>query len=185
MAKSNSVVRIIGGRLRGKQIPVLDQPSLRPTGSRVRETLFNWLQSEIPDANVIDLFAGSGALGFESFSRGARSVILNELNSASAKHLQQIATSLNSPAVTVSATDWRDCIKLATDPIHIVFIDPPFQMQPIDDLLETLETSSKLAEDAAIYIEQPKQVSINVPSNWQIRRHKTAGDVQYLLCDRT
>ncbi len=185
MAKSDSMVRIIGGRWRGKRLPVLDQPSLRPTGNRVKETLFNWLQPEMVDAVVVDLFAGSGALGFESLSRGARSVVLNEFNGASAKQLQSILASLDTDQGDVWSLDWQQALSKLEHPVHILFLDPPFELQPISEMLEQVENSKKLADDAAIYIEQPKKAHFELPSNWQVRRHKTAGDVQYLLCDRT
>jgi len=184
MAKSQSFVRIIGGKFRGKQLLVADADGLRPTGSRIRETLFNWLAPEIAEARVVDLFAGSGALGFEALSRGARHVSLCELNSNVAKQLSANIKAIGSDNCSLIQGDAIGNLAKIEAPVHIIFIDPPFAIETVDQLLIDVETSGILAEDAAIYIEQPKHREIKIPENWLIRRHKFAGDVQYLLCDR-
>ena len=87
-------VRVIAGSLRGSKLPVADLPGLRPTGDRARETLFNWLQNEIAGRQVLDAFAGSGALGFEAASRGAADVLLLERDARLANSLRESATRL-------------------------------------------------------------------------------------------
>ena len=100
-----SQVRIIGGKHRGRKLPVADAPGLRPTPDRVRETLFNWLGQNLTGWHCLDLFAGSGALGFEAASRGAESVVLVEQSSRVAKGLQAAAALLNEPGLRVVCAD--------------------------------------------------------------------------------
>jgi len=184
MAKSQSFVRIIGGKFRGKQLAVANAEGLRPTGSRIRETLFNWLAPEIADARVVDLFAGSGALGFEALSRGAKRVWFCELNPRVADQLNSNINEIADDKASLLRGDSMQNLSKIDPPIHIMFIDPPFVIEDINQVLQSIENSGILAEDAAIYIEQPKQRELTLPANWLTRRHKFAGDVQFLLCDR-
>ena len=100
-------IRIIGGKYKGKLLKILDEKDLRPTTNRVRETIFSWLNN-IDNSNVLDLFAGSGALGFEAYSRGAKKVTLVELNKNTSKQLQAVADSINHKDLTVINSDAQE-----------------------------------------------------------------------------
>ena len=153
MKQAPGRVRIIGGRWRGTRLPVADAPGLRPTSDRARETLFNWLQPELPGARVLDLFAGSGALGLEALSRGATEAMLVERDAGLAKGLQETVQKLEGggAARVVRA----DALQFLAAPLHgrfnLVFLDPPFEASLWDAALAQLP--AWLAEDALLYVE--------------------------------
>lgn len=181
-----SQLRIIGGQYRGRKLRFPDVDGLRPTGDRIRETLFNWLAPEMAGARCLDLFAGSGALGLECLSRGAASVTMIE------KDHQAFAT-LKQNIATLGATnaDLRHADTLAVlarppaSPYHIVFIDPPFAGGLWQATVAALETNQWLTEDASIYVELPKTECFLAPAHWQLHRDKGAGAVSYRLYYRT
>ena len=125
-------VRIIAGQWRGRKLDVLDSPGLRPTPDRLRETLFNWLQQEIGAARCLDLFAGSGALGFEALSRGASEVVMVESNPALVERLNDSAESLNSEHHVIQRADAMSWLKQAKRGFDIIFLDPPFGQNLIE-----------------------------------------------------
>lgn len=176
-------VRIIGGRWRGSKLDVPDAAGLRPTADRVRETLFNWLQPHLHGAACLDLFAGSGALGFEAASRGAGSCVLVERDPGLATALRGHATRLGATqvdTVTADALAW-----LAAPPTRrfdIVFIDPPFAAGLHDAVFERLHPW--LAPDAWIYIEAPREAALAIPHDWQPHRDGSTRDVRYALHHR-
>ncbi|HEX7156125.1 MAG TPA: 16S rRNA (guanine(966)-N(2))-methyltransferase RsmD [Burkholderiaceae bacterium] len=130
LARAPQRVRIIGGRYRRTPIPVIDAPGLRPTPDRVRETLFNWLTHLLADLAAVrglDLFAGSGALGFELASRGARRVVLVERNPRLVEQLHRLRERLGAGEVEIVAADWLAAVgSLAPGSFELVFLDPPF-----------------------------------------------------------
>ncbi|MGH8108729.1 MAG: 16S rRNA (guanine(966)-N(2))-methyltransferase RsmD, partial [Arenimonas sp.] len=120
-------VRIISGLWRGSKLPVESYPGLRPTSDRVRETLFNWLQSQIAGKRVLDCFAGTGALGFEAASRGAAEVVLLEKVPALVNSLRESATRLKAGNLKVESSDSFSWLgRQPTERFDLVFIDPPF-----------------------------------------------------------
>ena len=123
-------VRIIGGRWRGTRLPVPDRPGLRPTSDRARETLFNWLQPMLPGARVLDLFAGSGALGLEALSRGARSAVLVERDRRRCERLRAVADRLDGGgAARIVHADALGFLRAPTgERFDLAFIDPPFDL---------------------------------------------------------
>lgn len=188
-ATSQSSLRIIGGQWRRRRIdfPAID--GLRPTPDRVRETLFNWLQTITPGAYCLDLFSGSGALGLEALSRGAAAVTFVDQSAAVA---QQLRSNLNTlkcqqgEVITASALDW-----LSSQPIDqsvrfdLVFLDPPFNQQLLAPACLLLEERNLLRANAVIYLESAAQTgSPDVPANWQLLREKTSGQVSYRLYQR-
>lgn len=193
-------LRIIGGRWRSRQLPVVDLPGLRPTTDRVREVLFNWLQADIPGAHCLDMFAGSGALGFESASRGAESVILLELQAEAYKKLcdnKHLLCADNIQCLQQDAIQWlQNTAKIHDERIEagkkldlplfdVVFLDPPYASRLLEQAVELLETSHILSANVKIYIELPaKQALPELPENWQIIRGKKAGQVGYYLLQR-
>lgn len=183
---STGFVRIISGLWRGRKLPVHDAQGLRPTTDRVKETLFNWLAQEVPGAKCLDLFAGSGGLGFEAASRQAESVTLIELNPTAFKQIQQNIAALNASNVQVVNSDALTFLQQVGTPQHIIFIDPPFRQGLLNETVTLLEQNGWLADDAMIYIETEKELPLDgIPNNWCLHREKTAGQVSYRLFERT
>ncbi len=173
-------IRIIGGQYRGKKLTFPPIDGLRPTPDRVRETLFNWLMNVIHDARCLDAFAGSGALGFEAFSRGAGNVVLVEQAPPAYTHLKKIALSFNSPNLTVLNKDALNYIQTTREQFDIVFLDPPFAENLWLDVIHALEHSTVLAENGLIYVESPQALTLD-PVFWEQVKLKKAGQVVYGL----
>lgn len=179
-------IRIIGGQWRSRQLHFIDAPGLRPTPSRVRETLFNWLQNDIPGSRCLDLYAGSGALGFEAASRGAKSVIQVENNPQICRSLKENAIALNATQLQVVQMDTLRYLAGDADLMDIVFIDPPFGMNLAIITCRWLEDRLWLAKQAKIYIEVENTLLLeNIPENWRLLRSKIAGEVGFHLFERT
>ena len=183
-----STLRIIGGDWRSRvlRFPAVD--GLRPTPNRVRETLFNWLRDEICDKTCLDLFAGSGTLGFEALSRGAARAILIERSAAACRALAENARLLQAENVDIrhsSAWDWLRMTNQKPASIDLVFLDPPFAGSLLPRACEAIEQSGLLARPALIYLETDATVTQRqLPDNWRIRKSGTAGDVRYFLARR-
>lgn len=176
-------LRIVGGSWRGRKLSFPDVEGLRPTGDRIRETLFNWLQTEIQGARCLDLFAGSGALGLEALSRGASESVLIERDTKAAAQLRQNLDVLKSEKGKVIHGDVLTFLqqKNTQEPFHIIFIDPPFQLNLWQSVIDALEQGNWLADDATIYIESNQNAHYQPPINWQLHRDKHAGQVCYRL----
>lgn len=184
--QTSGQVRIIAGQCRGRRISFPAVVGLRPTGDRLRETLFNWLTAELRGARCLDLFAGSGALGLEAASRGASEVILLELNNTAARILSDNIDLLGLKSARVfnaDALNWLQQNASDSKPFDIIFIDPPFDSTLLADAITALtQPSTLLAQDAMIYIEAPARHNLDfMPDSWQLHRHKTAGDVTCYL----
>ena len=175
-------VRIIGGVWRGSKLPVMMRDGLRPTASRTRETLFNWLQSTIQGSHCLDLFAGSGVLGFEAVSRGAAHADLIETDRQVVDSLQQQAARLHARQVNIIHQEAQKFISQTDQRYDVVFIDPPFHEIDLVKLLTQLQGSQILKADAKIYIEAPRQCLPNeLPTQWVWQRQSKAGEVEYGL----
>ncbi|RTZ13791.1 16S rRNA (guanine(966)-N(2))-methyltransferase RsmD [Vibrio aquaticus] len=182
---SAGFVRIISGLWRGRKLPVHDVEGLRPTTDRVKETLFNWIAQDVPRAKCLDLFAGSGGLGFEAASRQAEMVTLIELNPQAFKQLQTNIASLKGNNLQAINSDALSYLKQPGTPHHVVFIDPPFRKGLLDETVSLLESNGWLADDAMIYIETEKELALEaIPAHWHLHREKTAGQVRYCLFER-
>ncbi len=189
-------VRIIAGQWRGRRINFPYVPGLRPTGDRIRETLFNWLQADLYGAHCLDLFAGSGALGFEAASRQAANVVMVEKNRAAIHALQSNADILVPDTHAASTLDiihqdaiaWLETAQARTQIFDIVFLDPPFDSDLLGSTLSILEASTCLSPNALIYTEQASQQgSDNFPfstEHWQLHRQNITGAVDYRLYRR-
>ena len=181
MKKINNRLRIIGGQFRGKIISFPDAPGLRPTPDRVRETLFNWLMHDIRGARCLDLFAGSGALGLEAYSRGAAEVVFVEKDHRVYQYLQQITKSFPSAPLILTHASAEEYLRTSTHaPFDIIFIDPPFAHLDLFDCIHRFETSSLLAPSGLLYVESPHTLSLN-PTYWHPLKLKQAGQVTYGL----
>jgi 16S rRNA (guanine966-N2)-methyltransferase len=182
-ARPPGVVRIIGGEWRGTRLPVADLDGLRPTADRVRETLFNWLQPVLPGARVLDLFAGTGALGLEAVSRGAREAILVERDPQLADQLRQLAGKLpGGGRVQVVCADALAWLRTAPSGFDLAFVDPPFAGDLWDPALAALD--GQLLENAWLYVESPVRDSPLPPSEWRPHREGQTREVRYALYRR-
>lgn len=176
-------VRIVGGIFRGRKLPVITKEGLRPTSDRVKETLFNWLQFEISDARCLDVFAGSGSLGFEALSRGAKKVVFLENSVSVVKQLNRNIALLQLPNATVNLTDslcfLQDCPKESFD---VVFIDPPFNFNLMQPTIDLLFKNNWLNSHARLYLEQEKTLNWpRFPEGWICHKEKLTSQVKYGL----
>jgi 16S rRNA (guanine966-N2)-methyltransferase len=180
-------LRIIGGIWRGRRLKFPQADTLRPTPDRIRETLFNWLQADVPGSRCLDLFAGSGALGFEAASRGAAETWLVERDAATAKILADNIRLLETDRVSLHRTDAIELLAtFPARPFDIVFIDPPYEAGLVNICCESLERGRWLSDRAKIYVEHAaRDDSIRVPAEWIILKSKVAGQVAYSLFSRT
>lgn len=173
-------LRIIGGRWRSRALAFPVVEGLRPTGNRIRETLFNWLMPELLGSRCLDLFAGSGILGFEALSRGAAYCTFVESNAYAARQLKSNAALLQTDDIRVVHGSALDFLKQAPQPADLVFLDPPFAAQLWQPALTLLE-QGWLRNGALVYIESPMDASIDIGSCWHPHRQKQAGHVCYSL----
>ena len=176
-------VRIIGGQWRGRLLDVADHRGLRPTPDRVRETVFNWLQPQLPGAHCLDLFAGSGALGLEALSRGAAHCDFVDTSSASLRQIEQ-------HLAVLGANDRGHCHRGSAEAFlrstrhgyHVVFVDPPFGEDLVGPSCDLLASRRLLVDDARVYVETGSREPLPVtPPGWTLHRDKTAGGVAYRL----
>jgi 16S rRNA (guanine966-N2)-methyltransferase len=176
-------LRIIGGHWRGRKLSFPDVEGLRPTGDRIRETLFNWLAPEIQGARCLDVFAGSGALGIEALSRGAGVSLLVERDNKAASSLKSNLELVKAENGRVICTDALSWLQKGNEeaPFQIIFIDPPFQLNLWQAVIDALEAGNWLANDATIYIESNRDAAFLPPINWQLHRDKHTGAVSYRL----
>lgn len=178
-------IRIIAGVWRSRQLAFVDAPGLRPTPARVRETLFNWLQYDIAGSRCLDLFAGSGALGFEAASRGAGEVVLVEQNASVFQQLQENAALLSADTVKCVQQDAFSYLSSLSQAFDLVFLDPPFERDLAVQCCQALESGGWLTDHAKVYIEAEKKWSqVGIPENWRLLKSRQAGEVGYHLFSR-
>lgn len=180
-----ATLRIIGGKWRSRKINFVPLLGVRPTTNSIRETLFNWLAPVIVGANCLDLFAGSGALGFEALSRGAKQVVMVDASIRVINQLQENAKLLQADNIDFYlAKIPKRLHKIPKQAFNLVFLDPPFYQDLIQTSCDGLISLGYLAADALIYLEAEKSLDITmvVPASLPIIRKKTVGQVScYLL----
>lgn len=192
-ARTNQV-RIIGGMYRSRKLAFPTLPGLRPTGDRIRETLFNWLAPHIVSSRCLDLFAGSGALGIEALSRGAAQVVFIESSAQACEALRynlnlldpDLLASGKARIICTSSLLWLEQSHKDGDThFNIVFLDPPFDANVYDACSALLDRSGTLAPDSLIYIEEPcANKTPFAPASWHLEKKRRAGNVAYQLFQR-
>jgi 16S rRNA (guanine966-N2)-methyltransferase len=184
-------VRIIGGEWRGRRLPVVDLPGLRPSGDRARETLFNWLQPQLRGARCVDLFAGTGVLGLEAYSRGAAEVVLVENQPLAVQTLRATLVELKVPGakagvhlVESDALKWLQACEPGS--LDIVFIDPPFGSRLETQAMTLLVERELVRAGGMVYLETARNSPPFHPGlGWEIVKELTLGEVRMLLLQKS
>jgi 16S rRNA (guanine966-N2)-methyltransferase len=176
-------VRIIGGKWRSRNLRFISVDGLRPTGSRIRETLFNWLAPSIEGARCLDLFAGSGALCFEVLSRGADCCVAIEANSQAVSELRHNQAQLAANNLEIVSGTCQSFLEQGNKakPYDIIFLDPPFDRQLHKQVSNLLVSGNWLASRTQIYCEFPATDAHDLPLSWRLVKDKIAGNVRYCL----
>lgn len=179
---SPSVFRIIGGHWRSRKFHFPPTPSLRPTPDRVRETLFNWLQDDVSGAVCLDLFCGSGALGLEALSRGAKHCTFIDAEQRALAAISNHLEILQCTQATLLTSALPSSLSQLSQAVDIVFLDPPYSLDCMNSCLKELVSRRLLNHGALVYIElSAKNPLPLLPVDLQVHRHKIAGQVQYAL----
>ena len=177
MNSSKGTLRIIGGKYRSRRLRVPARPGLRPTGDRVRETLFNWLGQDLSGLACLDLYAGSGALGFEAASRRAARVVMVERDRAARAGIERSLALLGAGNVEVRGGDAAQFLSRSRERFDVVFLDPPFRQNAHAAILAAL--APRLAPGARVYVESEAPVGVAAP--WTELQRARAGQVSYQL----
>jgi 16S rRNA (guanine966-N2)-methyltransferase len=172
-------IKIIGGKFKGKKIKVLDMPNLRPTPNRLRETLFNVIQFDIKQAECLDAFAGTGALGLEAYSRGAKQITFLESHPQIYKKLQE-NLHFFSDSLECLCIDTLNFLKTTKKTFDIIFLDPPFHKDLWIPCIECIENRQLIHENGLLYIEAPQWIS-PLTQNWVLIKQDRIGDVFYSI----
>ena len=184
-ARKPGKLRIVGGSLRGSRLDVIDRDELRPSSDRLRETLFNWLAPMIEGARCLDLYAGTGALGIEAISRGARECVFVERDRTLAKQLESTLARLNVSAGRVICADALHWLAQPAGKFDLVFLDPPFPAALWAESARRLEAGGWLDESAWIHVEAPADAVLELPPNWSVHRESRAGAVHFAVYRRS
>jgi 16S rRNA (guanine966-N2)-methyltransferase len=169
----NNQIRIIAGRFRGRKLSFASIEGLRPTSDRMRETLFNWLQNKIVGSLCLDLFSGSGAIGFEALSRDAKHVVMVDQSDqviAQLKENQKVLEVDNASIIKINALDY---LRRASETFDLIFIDPPFKDQLISECLAIIKEKNLLSENGFIYLEDDRRLTLD--DAWEIHKEKRMG----------
>ncbi|OUY06052.1 16S rRNA (guanine(966)-N(2))-methyltransferase RsmD [Acinetobacter populi] len=170
-------LRIIGGEFKRRQLPFATIEGLRPTPDRIRETLFNWLMWDIQGAKVLDLCAGSGALGFEALSRGAKQVVMIEPNPQQSKFLKQNIAVLKTEQVQIVHATAQQALATLHENFDLVFLDPPYALNLWQELAELV--NPKLNKNGFIYVEANQNLdTLTLPTDWKLIKNTKAGLVK-------
>ena len=176
-------VRIIAGAWRGRRIHFPDMPGLRPTPDRVRETVFNWLQHSISGSRCLDLFAGSGALGLEALSRGAKQAVFVEPFPAAARGLQEQLNRLGgAERGRILEMGAARFLRTPGQPFDVAFLDPPFGKDALLEYIPLLDSGNWLNAGGLVYLENERSAGAPaLPAHWELLKSKSAGEVGYHL----
>lgn len=175
---ASNQVRVISGAWRRRILRFPDAPGLRPTPDRVRETLFNWLGQDLEGMHCLDLFAGSGALGFEAASRGAAGVVMVERDGLALKALRENKAMLSADRVEIVAGDATTWLAGDGGRYDVIFLDPPFDAGLLPRMLQ--EAATHLVPGGRIYAEFGSRPDL---SGWRVLREGRAGLSHYCLLE--
>jgi 16S rRNA (guanine966-N2)-methyltransferase len=179
------LLRIIGGEWRGRKIHFPPVQAIRPTPDRVRETVFNWLQGVTPGSRCLDLYAGSGALGLEALSRGAREVVFVDVESAVVRHIGDTLRDLGCDRGRAVRAEAAGFLAQPATPFDVIFLDPPFAAPVLVDVCQRIEAGGWLKEGGLVYLESPAAAGEpELPPGWTLLKSKRAGEVGYHLARR-
>ena len=181
-------IRIIGGKWKGKKIYFDLNDDLRPTPDRAKETLFNWLGQDLKKMYCLDLFSGTGALGFEAFSRGAEKVTFVEKNKEYLQKIKKVYLEMSEKAdcdfFSVECLEWIKNNNSGTK-YDLIFIDPPFNKNLIHDLLTAILEKELLSKNGQIYFEFEKKLKLEIPESLKLKKKKSLGKKSYVLAEVT
>lgn len=177
-------IRIIGGNWRSRKLDVIEAADLRPTPDRVRETLFNWLQPYIEGASCLDLYAGSGSLGFEALSRGAASVTMIERDRTVFKNLESQAAKLGAVGIEIVCADASSWMRTCRPQYDIIFLDPPYSQNRSGQITGQLLDCRCLRAGTLLYTESDERLTYN-DDRMQPRKSGKAGSVHFGLYEYT
>lgn len=178
-------VRIIAGKWKRRRLKVVGATGLRPTPDRVRESLFSWLGPRLDDSRCLDLFAGTGALGFEAASRGAKQVVMVEKDPLAVSVLRESCTTLNASEVEVVRADALEWLESGREAFDIVFLDPPYGRFEPAELCSRLDRSGRLVPGGLVYLETGAgEPNPALPDGWRLLKSQRAGQVRYHLASR-
>jgi 16S rRNA (guanine966-N2)-methyltransferase len=179
-------IRIIGGKWKGKKIHFELNDDLRPTPDRAKETLFNWLGQDLNEMYCLDLFSGTGALGLEALSRGAKKVTFVEQNKEYLKKIKNVYIGMTEKEdcdfFCAECLDWVKNNNSQTK-YDLIFIDPPFNKNLIDDLLTTILKKELLSNNGKIYFEFEKKLDFKIPKSLNLKKEKSLGKKSYVLAE--
>jgi len=176
-------LRIVAGKWRSRLLNIASVPGLRPTAERIRETLFNWLATRVHGKRCLDLYAGTGALGFEALSRGAASVTFVEKSRVAAATLREASDQLDAAGARIECGDAIEFLRSGCQERYdLVFLDPPFADDSLAELCRLLNEHDFLSTSALVYLEQEKaNRPPDLPDGWTVAHEKIAGNVRYSL----
>jgi len=182
MRRGSQQLRIIGGDWRSRRIQFADAPGLRPTMDKVRETVFNWLQWDIEGKLILDGFAGSGALGYEALSRGAKEVTFLEFNASAASCIRESLQSLDASNAHVHQTDAIAWLAQNTelDQFDVIFLDPPFGRDLLKPAVDIIAEKAQVG--CLVYVEVEASADLScIPGNWLATKRKDAKEFSFML----
>jgi 16S rRNA (guanine966-N2)-methyltransferase len=181
-------IRIIGGKWKGKKIYFNLNDDLRPTPDRAKETLFNWLGQDLNEMHCLDLFSGTGALGLEALSRGAKKVTFVEKNKDYLQKIKKVYLEMSQKEdcdfYCAECLEWVQN-KSSKAKYDLIFIDPPFNKNLIDNLLSNILRRKFLSESGKIYFEFEKKLDLKIPESLDLKKKKSLGKKSYVLAEIT
>lgn len=172
-------IRIISGKFKSRLISFPDKiKNLRPTHDRIREDLFNWLMFDIENKNCLDLFAGSGVIGFEAISRHAKSVTMLEINKTAYIELTKNKKLLQCQNLNIINNDAVNYLNQCSEKFDLIFLDPPYDSELLEIILKMITNNKKLYQDTLIYLETNKNIDI---TNFNVIKNKKTNNINYML----
>lgn len=179
MAQARGKIRIIGGQWRSRLLTFPEHPDLRPTANRIRETIFNWLGQDLSGLTCLDLFAGSGALGFEAASRGAALVVMVDVDARNVHALRENKEKLQAGSVELIMMDAFKFLNSDNRMFDVIFLDPPYRSELLRQIMPLLPLHLK--QKGFVYAETNRDWDID--PQWRTFRSAKAGTVRYKLME--